>query len=119
MTETDKAALARAIEIARKDPGERRRIDEKLANGEDWDDVAGRCACWCQHDALALMPWQLPPIYYAAHLDSVLREPFGDPSGRREAGEVLKKLLALGLSRFEPDPLGALEQAEAKRRAAK
>jgi hypothetical protein len=119
MTETDKAALAKAIEIARKDPTRRRRLDDELAKGKDWRRVAGDCACWCQHDALTLMPWQLPPIYYAAHLDSVLREPFGDPSGRREAGEVLKKLLALGLSRFEPDPLGAIAEAEAKRQPAK
>ena len=56
------------------------------------------------------MPWQLAPLHYANHLDSALREPFGDPRGPREAAEVLKKTLALGLSRFEPDPLRAIAE---------
>jgi hypothetical protein len=60
--------------------------------------------------SLHLQPWQLPPC--DTNLDSALREPFGDASGRREAGEVLKRLLALGLSRYEPDPMRAIAQAE-------
>ena len=122
LSPTDRAALERALEIVRNESAAQRQwIGERLAAGDDWEDVAGSCAVHCQHDALNLMPWQSAPLYYLAHLDSVLREPFGDPSGRREAGEVLKKLLALGLSRFEPDPLHAIEQAEqaGKKRAAK
>jgi hypothetical protein len=118
MNAIDRDALERAVEIARNDPAQRRRIDEKLANGEHWDDVAGRCAVWCQRDALDLMPWQSAPLFYANHLDSVLREPFGDPSGRREAGEVLQRLLRNGLSRYEPDPIRAIAAAE-QRQAAK
>jgi hypothetical protein len=110
MTSIDKDALTRAIEIARKDPVPRRRIDEALADGEDWERSRGDCARRCEHDALNLMPWQLAPLYYTNHLESALRE----TSGRREACEVLKKLLALGLSKFEPNPLRAIEQAEAK-----
>ena len=112
MTPIDRAALERAVEIARQDPAQRHRIDERLAEGENWERVAGRCAVNCQHDALDLMPWQSAPLFYANHLDSVLREPFGDPSGRREAGEVLQRLLRNGLSKFEPDPLGAIAEAE-------
>jgi hypothetical protein len=52
-------------------------------------------------------------MYYADHLDSGLRRPFGDPRGAREAGEILKKLFALNLSRYEPDPLRAIEQRQA------
>ncbi|MGY4357494.1 hypothetical protein ACVW0J_003987 [Bradyrhizobium sp. i1.7.7] len=87
MNATDRNALERAVEIARQDPVERRRIDERLAKGESWDKVAGFCAAHCQSEALDLMPWQSAPLWFANHLDSVLREPFGDPSGRREAGE--------------------------------
>jgi hypothetical protein len=47
----------------------------------------------------------------------VLREPFGDPSGRREAGEIIKKLLALGLSKYEPNPLQAIAAAEQRQTA--
>ena len=48
-----------------------------------------------------------------------LSEPFGDPRAARESAELLRRLLDAGLSRFEPDPLGAIEEAEGKRRAAK
>jgi hypothetical protein len=34
-----------------------------------------------------------------------LRQPYGDPRGAREAVEILQKLLALGLSKYEPNPL--------------
>jgi hypothetical protein len=40
----------------------------------------------------------------------------GDQRGLREAGEVLQRLLRAGLSRYEPDPLGALERAEAEKK---
>jgi hypothetical protein len=115
MNAIDRDALERAIEIARQDPAKRRRIDERLAEGENWERVAGRCAVWCQHDSLDLQPWQSAPLFYANHLDTVLREPFGDPSGRREAGEVLQRLLRNGLSKFEPDPIGAIAEAEQHR----
>jgi hypothetical protein len=70
-----------------------------------------------QHRSLDLMPWQMSPLWYANYLDKVLHEPFGDPSGRREAGEVLKRLFALGLSKFEPSPLQAIGEAEQRRTA--
>jgi hypothetical protein len=106
MDTIDRDALERSIEIVRNEsPAQRKRIDDRLASGKDWERVAGSCAIHYQHTALDLMPWQLAPLHYANHLDNVLREHFGDPSGRREAGEVLKKLLALGLSRLEPNPL--------------
>ncbi len=38
-----------------------------------------------------------------------------DLSGRREAGEIVQRLLAAGLSRYEFDPLGALARREAER----
>jgi hypothetical protein len=52
----------------------------------------------------------MPPC--ATHLDSALRQPFGDTRGAREAGEIPKKMLTLGLSRFEPHPLAAIAEAE-------
>ena len=81
---------------------ERCRIDERLAKGESWEKVAGFCASHCQSDALGLMPWQSAPLWFANHLETVLSEPYGDASGRREAGEILQRLLRNGLSKFEP-----------------
>ena len=54
-----------------------------------------------------------------ARISAALSEPFGDPRAARESAELLRRLLDAGLSRFEPDPLGAIEEAEGKRRAAK
>jgi hypothetical protein len=45
-------------------------------------------------------------------LNSALREPFGDPRAARESAELLKRLSDTGLSRFEPDPLAAIAEAE-------
>jgi hypothetical protein len=63
-----------------------------------------------QGRSLDLPPWQMPPC--ATHLESALRQPFGDTRGAREAGEILKKMLTLGLSRFDRSPLQAIVEAE-------
>ena len=57
-----------------------------------------------------LPPWQMPPC--RINLNSALRQPYGDARGAREGGEILKKMLPLGLSRYEPNPLHALGEAE-------
>jgi hypothetical protein len=44
-------------------------------------------------------------------LDAALREPFGGKRGDREAAELLQRMLDAGLSKYEPDPLAALDQA--------
>jgi hypothetical protein len=58
-----------------------------------------------------LQPWQDPPCI--ASLDN-LTKPHGDQRGERESAEWLRRLLDAGLSRFEPDPLAAIERVEAK-----
>jgi hypothetical protein len=115
----DRDALQRAFATARKDSKQLKWTDGRLAAGQDWESVARSCACHCQSVALDLMPWQMPPISYfnANDPDSALRQPYGDPRGAREAVEILHKLLALGLSRYEPHPLQAIQQAEARRTA--
>ena len=51
-----------------------------------------------QSDTLKLRPWQLPPC--TAKQD--------DPNERDKEAQALRKMLAAGLSRYEPDPLAAL-----------
>ena len=46
-----------------------------------------------------------------------LEKPYGDPSGKRESAELLKRLLDANLSKYEPDPTGALAEAEQRRTA--
>lgn len=95
----DRDALARAlaIEQAGDEPGRR-------DQGRDWFEAATSASYACQRRALGLRPWQSPPCYGDAH-------PGHD--GHADAAVLLQRLLDAGLSRWEPDPLQALAQAEA------
>ena len=68
------------------------------------------CASHCQSRSLNLQAWQTPPMW-VRDLDAALREPFGGKRGDREAAELLQRMLDAGLSKYEPDPLAALDQA--------
>ena len=114
--EIDGDALKRALVACRAESSARaKQLDSKLRD-EPWEEVAQFASYCAQGRALDLMPWQSPPC--RANLGA-LSEPFGDPRAARESAELLRRLLDAGLSRFEPDPLGAIEEAEGKRRAAK
>jgi hypothetical protein len=109
---TDREALRRALEVARgEDEGRRRQIDSMLADGRDWTETAKFAAYCAQGAVLGLLPWQSPPCC-SSLVD--LDKPFGDTRGARESAELLKKLLALGLSKYEPNPLQAITAAEAR-----
>jgi hypothetical protein len=110
MTPTDRAALERAFAACRAEgPARAGQLDAMLAD-DPWERVAKFAAYSVQIDSLGLLPWQKPPCQ--TQLETALLEPFGDQRGTREAGEILKKLLALGLSKYEPDPIGAIADAE-------
>jgi hypothetical protein len=105
----DREALERAIAIDRqRDLATRQQIDEKLER-EPWREVAEFAAYGCQCTALHLKPWQPPPCW--AHPDDGDGE-YGPVMGRRAAAELLRRLLAAGLSRYEPDPVKALDRVE-------
>jgi hypothetical protein len=109
MREIDRNALERALVACRAESAARaKQLDSKLRD-EPWEEVAQFASYCVQGRALDLMPWQSPPC--VASLAS-LREPFGDPRAARESAELLKQMLAFGLSRFEPDPLAAIAEAE-------
>ena len=117
MTEIDHDALVRAIAAARaEDAGRARQLDAMLRDGEPWERVAVFAASCAQTSSLGLQPWQ-GPVFRASLRD--LDKPFDDPRGERQAAELLQRLLKLGLSKFEPDPIGAILAAEAKRTPAK
>ena len=111
----DRAAFDLAIETARQDPAQCRRIDDQLARGEDYAKVGEAAAYHCQIEALALMPWQDPPCY--ADL-SALDRPYGDARAAREGAELALRMQRLGISRWHPDPAAAIAAAE-RRAAAK
>jgi hypothetical protein len=97
MTPLDQDALQRAMTIARAmDRGRAEQLDAKLAD-EPWAEVAAFASHVCQIHALRLRPWERPPASIADNDDG-------------PAGILLRRLLAAGLSRFEPDPIAALDR---------
>jgi hypothetical protein len=99
-SDVDRLALARCLKIALRDPvhGENLRL---LAQ-HNWLEAAMTASYNVQGDALRLHPWEDPPCCC-------------DPSPGTPGGRLLAKMLAHGVSRYEPDPLGGLERA-AKRK---
>jgi hypothetical protein len=105
--QVDLDALTRALEIARRDPRRAKQLEDKEKT-YGWADAAHLAAYACQCDALKLRPWQDPPMY-GDSTDGVDDFP---NAGRSSAADLLRRLLAAGLSRFEPDPKQALARAE-------
>jgi hypothetical protein len=101
LSQIDKDALERAVATVRKSRAEAKRIDERLAKS-DWFGIATDCAFHAQMIALGLKPWMSPPMF--AHIT--------EPRRDEQAIALLHRLLAANLSRYEPDPLGALAEAE-------
>src|SRR5262249_41612488 len=106
---SDRGALERALAMARSESEqERERFDRQIAD-RGWQWAAESAAYHCQCRTLRLKPWQAPPAH-------VRGDVVGDSYGNKpEEVELRQRLLAAGLSLFEPDPLAALEAAGAKR----
>jgi hypothetical protein len=116
MKRVDREAMKRAIEQMRRKGGEdARQIEQKLRH-EPWEDVGRFAAYSCQDKHLQLEPWMVPPCWLRDDDDvqGALAMPY-DYSGRRQAGELVRRLLAAGLSRYEPDPINALARIAAER----
>jgi hypothetical protein len=116
LSDLDREALERALAIDRKrDAACRQQIEERLG-AEPWFEVARLAAQRCQETSLHLRPWECwPPC--AVAVDDV-DEPGYEHRGIRQSAELLRRMLAIGLSRFEPDPESALRRAEGKGRGA-
>src|SRR5262245_10734916 len=97
----DDIALKRAMQIASQGKLRKQQLDDMLRD-RDWYEVASFAASCCQSQALQLKPWQSPPC--------VCDE--DDPDERDKQGQaLLKRMLAARISRYDPDPLAALEKA--------
>jgi hypothetical protein len=111
MTPNDRAALKLAMDVCR----QRWQGDSPTGWGS-WEDNAKVAASCMQASNLHLPPWQISPakIINPDDPDEGLREdqPGNATDGRHEAAVLLKRMLALGVSRWHPDPMRAIEEAE-------
>jgi hypothetical protein len=104
MRKVDRDAMRRAIKMQRERSAQRReQIDRKLAT--DGFEEAGYFAAYSQQrHNLELRPWQPVPCWAGDE------KPVDDmPSaGKVAAWELRRRLIAAGLSAFEPNPSVAL-----------
>jgi hypothetical protein len=116
LSRIDREAMARAIAQLRRRGGEDARQIERMLQDRPWREVGAFASYSCQDKALHLKPWQTPPCWLrsAGAIRAALATPPPDLGHERAAGELVRRLLAVGLSRYEPDVPGALERAEAK-----
>ena len=102
----DREALERAVALMRaEDDPQRRDQIARMLQEDGWLEAASFAAYHRQREVLDLKPWESPPCY-------------GDTGhghdGHADAAKLLKRLVAAGLSKFEPDPLSALAKIEAR-----
>jgi hypothetical protein len=118
LTDVDREALVRSIRLARaQNPQQCNQIDAMLIDEGFWR--AARFASYCCQDTkLELKCWETSVCWLRDRdPNALLRSLKGkrsDQNGHRRAARLLRRLLKNGLSRFEPDPLAALERVEAK-----
>jgi hypothetical protein len=102
LTRNDRDALERALKLTRQESEGRAQQLLRMQLDDGWFYAARFASYSCQVDALHLKPWEHPPIW--------VDDPDDYPD--REAARLLKRMLAAGVSRFDPDPMRALEAAE-------
>lgn len=125
MNKLDKAALQLALDLTLADepPDGHQRIEQVqlLLKQDGWKETAEFCSYHQQMERLKLLPANSPPcwILYEEGADAILAEGFipacHDPSidiSNYRSAVLLKRMLALGISAYHPDPLGAIAEAE-------
>jgi len=108
---TDREALVRAIATVRQmGPADCKQIDEKLKE-EPWREAAEFAAYSAQCHTLRLKPWQSPPCWIE-DVEGTIAKGNDGISGNYVAALLLKRMLGHGISKYEPDPISALERTE-------
>jgi hypothetical protein len=107
MSPLDREALKRALKLARAESEAEREHLAGILSRQGWQEAATRAAYFLQCRALRLKPWQAPPLDCNGE-----SAPGVYGCQPEEAAALVRRMLAAGLSIFDPDPLGALERAE-------
>jgi hypothetical protein len=116
LSPVDREALERALKIIlgrpeREDRGRRAQV-ERMLEEDGWFRAAGFCVYCCQMELVRPRLWQPIPSDIT-DIEGTLAKGDDGLGGSYRAALLLKRMLAAGLSRYEPDPVRALE---AKRR---
>jgi hypothetical protein len=117
-TRADDEAFTRAIAMARRErPDAAQEVDDRLAR-EGWRKTGESAAYGQQCRTLSLKPWEWPPCWIGDEDLRAARSPGPDDHSHwRAAAKLVEELIKNGLSRFEPDPIRALERVKAERAA--
>ena len=106
----DALELAIAQTLA-EDDGRREQVDSMLE--EDWWHGATFASYHRQCDSLHLKVWESPPCCFD---EDNIDADADDIRGGEPALQLLQEMLDLGISRWHPDPLAAIEAAKRKHR---
>jgi hypothetical protein len=109
----DRKAFELAIETARnEDQGRRDQIDDMLRT-RPFEEVGCFASYSCQMRSLCLAPWMYPPaLIDITAIGKILAAGDNDMHGRFVAAKLVQRLLELGVSKFHPDPMAAIEAAK-------
>ena len=102
----DRASLQLSLDLtlAEPDPLRVRQVEEMLRDS-GWRETCEFCSYHQQMRSLNLRPWQLPP----SRVDE--RDP---GAARTYQGALARRMRAKGISKYHPDPAGALDAANRK-----
>jgi hypothetical protein len=111
---SDAEAFTLAIEAARnEDQGRRDQIDDFLRTRPS-PEVVRFASYSCQMRSLCLAPWMYPPaLIDEGDIDRLIAGS-DDVHGKRTAAQLLRRMLELGISKYHPDPMAAIAEAEAR-----
>jgi hypothetical protein len=107
----DKAALERALVIVRSLDARIVNAVETLLKTSTWQEAAEYAVFHVQTSRLHLRPWMCPPCWANDEIDATQPSRYGNKPNEVELRQRLRRA---GLSVFEPNPLEAIAQAEAK-----
>jgi hypothetical protein len=113
IAEVDRLALDRAIQLtlAEEDQGRVEQVQSMLKE-RSWGEVALFCAYHQQGRNLCIKPWEYTPCWIEPdEVDAIIAcRQDGQQYG---AAKLLKRMLAAGLSAFDPTPLQSLARTTA------
>jgi hypothetical protein len=109
----DRKAFELAIAAARnEDQGRRDQIDDFLRT-RPFEEVGRFASYHCQMRSLHLPPWMYPPaLIDITAVGEILAAGDNDMHGRFVAAKLVQRLLDLGVSKFHPDPMAAIDAAK-------